>query len=223
MLVVALLVIPVLLLEESDVTGFWADVASVANWVIWLAFLLEAVVMLWVVPGRWGWIKANPFAVPVVILTPPFAPPALQAARVFRLLRVTRLFRSFRLIRRFFSLNGLKWAALLVFFVVVGGAAAFDAVEKDPNTDLWDGAWWAITTVTTVGYGDISPVTDAGRVIAIVVMLSGIGFVALLTAALAQQFIGQAVEDEVEEAESDLMVELRKITARLDRLEQRLR
>lgn len=223
MLVVAFLVIPVLLLEEADVGGFWGELASVTNWFIWLAFALEAAVMLWVVPDRWAWIKANPFALPVVILTPPFAPPALQAARVFRLLRVLRLFRSFRLIRRFFSLEGLKWAALLVLFVVIGGAAAFDAVEKDPSTDLWDGAWWAITTVTTVGYGDISPVTDAGRVIAIVVMLSGIGFVALLTAALAQQFIGQTVEEEVEEAESELLTELRSINARLDRLERRLR
>ena len=49
--------------------------------------------------------------------------------------------------------------------------------------------WWAIVTVTTVGYGDIVPKTDAGRVIDIIVMLGGIGFLAVLTAAIAQRFI----------------------------------
>jgi voltage-gated potassium channel len=48
----------------------------------------------------------------------------------------------------------------------------------------WDGVWWAVTTVSTVGYGDITPTTDGGRAIAITVMLVGIGFVAILTAAV---------------------------------------
>lgn len=53
----------------------------------------------------------------------------------------------------------------------------------------WDGVWWAMTTVTTVGYGDIVPQTNGGRVIAIVVMVVGIGFIALLTAAAAERFL----------------------------------
>lgn len=53
----------------------------------------------------------------------------------------------------------------------------------------WDGVWWAMTTVTTVGYGDIVPQTNGGRVIAIVVMVVGTGFIALLTAAAAERFL----------------------------------
>jgi voltage-gated potassium channel len=65
--------------------------------------------------------------------------------------------------------------------VVIAGAAeaAFDANEF-PN--VWDSVWWAIVTVTTVGYGDFYPKDVEGRLIAIVVILFGIGFLSVLTA-----------------------------------------
>ncbi len=77
----------------------------------------------------------------------------------------------------------------------------------------WDGIWWAITTVTTVGYGDQYPVTAAGRLIAIAVMLVGIGFVAILTAAAAQDFM---------RAEREETTELRAVHERLDEVLDKL-
>ena len=74
--------------------------------------------------------------------------------------------------------------------------------------------------MTTVGYGDIYPVTDAGRVIAMVVMLSGIGFVALLTGSIAQQFLAASPE---QEREDELLKHVREMSARLERLEGRER
>jgi voltage-gated potassium channel len=85
--------------------------------------------------------------------------------------------------------------------VLVGGAA-FAAVEPG-HLSTWDGAWWAITTMTTVGYGDVYPRTTAGRVIAVLVMLVGIGFIALLTGAVAERFLARDVA-EAEEAVEDL-------------------
>jgi voltage-gated potassium channel len=89
--------------------------------------------------------------------------------------------------------------------------------------------WWAITTMTTVGYGDLYPRTDFGRVIATGVMVVGIGFIAILTAALAERFLAQEVADaqevvtgEIEETEADLRGELREIAQRLVELERRL-
>ena len=64
--------------------------------------------------------------------------------------------------------------------------AAFNA-EEFPS--FWDGIWWAVMTVTTVGYGDLYPTDVEGRLIGIVVMLLGIGFLAVLTATIASQFI----------------------------------
>jgi voltage-gated potassium channel len=93
-LVAALLVVPVIIIEESSVGEPWDGIASVLNWVIWLAFLAEVVAMLAVVPDRWRWLRQHPLEVIVVVLTPPFLPASLQAIRVLRLLRLVRLLRS---------------------------------------------------------------------------------------------------------------------------------
>jgi voltage-gated potassium channel len=100
---------------------------------------------------------------------------------------------------------------------VLGGGAAFAAVEKDQDMSAWDGAWWAVTTVTTVGYGDFSPKTDGGRVIATFVMVIGIGFVALLTAAAAERFIRRSEDPRAVDAR------LEEVSARLGAIERRLR
>jgi voltage-gated potassium channel len=225
-LVAALLVIPVIAIEQSNAGDPWRTIAAVANWAIWIAFAIELAVMLAVVPNRMRWLRDHPLEVVVVVLTPPFLPASLQAARALRLLRLFRLLRVVQLARRVFSLEGLRYVGILAVLTALGGGAAFSAVEE---RSTWDGVWWAVVTMTTVGYGDINPETVEGRVIAIVVMIVGIGFVALLTAALAERFVAshvEAAEDEVgeriEAAEADVVAELREITERLQRVEQRL-
>lgn len=118
----------------------------------------------------------------------------MQAARVFRLLPLIRRLKTVLVLRRLLSTEGVRDAAVLALAVVLGGGAAVAAVENDQNLTPWDGVWWAVTTVTTVGYCDIGPETDAGRIIAMTVMLIGIGFVALLTAAAADRFIKRGID-----------------------------
>ena len=225
-LVAALLVIPVIVIEESNVGDTWKTLGEILNWAIWITFALEVVVMLAVVPSKRKWLGENPLAVAIVLFTPPFLPASLQALRVFRLLRLARLFRLAPLARRLFSLEGLRYVALLALLTVLGGGAAFAAVEK--HTSTWAGVWWAVTTITTVGYGDITPKTVSGRVIGIAVMLVGIGFVAALTGAVAQRFLASQIEeveeavDEVEATDVEVLAELREVRSRLDRLEARL-
>jgi voltage-gated potassium channel len=225
-LVAALLVIPVIVIEESNVSDTWKTVGGILNWAIWMTFALELVVMLAVVPSKWRWVRENPLEVAIVLFTPPFLPASLQALRVFRLLRLARLFRLAPLARRLFSLEGLRYVALIALLTVLGGGAAFGAVEKHATT--WDGVWWAISTMTTVGYGDVLPHTDLGRVLAIAIMLVGIGFIAIITGAVAERFLATEVEEvevAVEQAEAtevEVLAELREVRNRLDRLEARL-
>ncbi len=154
--------------------------------------------MMAVVPNRWLWLRQNPIDAVVVFLTPPFLPADLAAARLFRLLRLLRLVRIVPALRRLLTVEGVKYAGVLAVTTVVAGGAAFAAIEKThdgESLDTWDGVWWAATTVTTVGYGDMFPETTAGRVLAMTIMLVGIGFVALLTAFVADRFIRRETEE----------------------------
>ncbi|MBA2569509.1 MAG: two pore domain potassium channel family protein [Actinobacteria bacterium] len=225
-LIAALLVIPVVAIEQSDLGDPWRFLAAVANWVIWIAFATELIVMLVVVPDKWEWLRRHPLEVAVVVLTPPFLPAALQAARVLRLLRLLRLLRVAPLARRLFSLDGLRYVALLVALAALGGGATYAAVE---DVSTWDGVWWAVSTMTTVGYGDEFPVTVLGRLIAMALMVIGIGFIAVLTGAVAERFLATTIEaseaqvtEEVDQAEADVLDELREIMLRLHSLERRL-
>jgi voltage-gated potassium channel len=219
-LIAALLVVPVIALEETSYGEPWDTVAVVANWSIWLTFAAEMVAMLAVVPNRWRWIRQHPIDVLVVVLTPPVVPAGLQFLRLLRLLRLARVFTQ---VQRMFSPEGVLAASFFALYTVVVGGLTFAIVERD-DTAI-DGLYWAVTTVTTVGYGDVTVDTQAGRAIAVVVMLTGIGFVALLTGAIAQRFLApqiKEVEQEVLLEEDALVAEIREIGQRLQRVEQAL-
>ena len=230
-LAAALLVVPVIVVEQSSLGEPWRAIAGVTNWAIWLVFLAEAVVMLWVVPNRTRWLREHPIEIAIVVLTPPLLPASLQAARVLRLLRLLPLLKIVPLARRLFSVEGLQYAALLAVLTALGSGAAFSYVEK--GRSLWDGVWWAVATMTTVGYGDIAPETTLGRVVAIPVMIMGIGFLSLLIGAVAQRFVEAEVEQEVSDIEdaleaevganeTELLRELHLIGERLRRVEAAL-
>jgi voltage-gated potassium channel len=227
----AALVIPVVVIEQTRTSDTLKTIAAIANWMIWLVFVAEVVFMLSIVPNRKRWLMDHPLDLAIVVLTPPFLPASLQALRLFRLLRLLRLIRVLQAARRTFSPQGLQWALLVGLLTIFIGGAAFAAIEEGPNPHVhstWDGIWWAVCTMTTVGYGDIGPVTNSGRVLAIVVMLIGIGVVTPLIGATAERFVAQdvgEVEEVVEELESVegfVTQELREIQTRLAELERRL-
>jgi Ion transport protein len=142
-LIAAVLAIPAIALEEASVSESWKAFAAGLNWLIWVAFVVELVVMLAVAPNRRAWLRAHPLELVIVLLTPPVLPASLQAIRALRLLRLLRLLRIAPLARRVFSLEGLRYVSLLALVTALGGGAAFAAVEKHMTT--WDGVWWAVT------------------------------------------------------------------------------
>jgi voltage-gated potassium channel len=227
-LVAALLVIPVIVLERNNVSHGWRTVGSVLNWIVWLAFAVEFMTLLAVHPRRLAWVRAHPLEAAVVVLTPPFLPAGLGALRLFRLLRLLRLGIFVRELRRLLSPSGVRFAAVIAGAAAIGGGAVFADVEK--NRTFGDGLWWAMTTMATVGYGDFAPVTVTGRIVAVCLMVIGIGFFALLTGSIAQTFLAGEV-DELEASEEaherreaagreEVLAEIRALAERLQRLER---
>jgi len=199
LLIAALLTVPVIVIEQRHMGGAWKHAAAIANWAIWSVFAFEVVAMLLVLRDRRAWLRSHLLEVAIVVLTPPFLPSSLQAARLFRLLRLLRLIWLVRFMRELVSQEGIRYAALLAAFTALGGGAAFAEAE---HHSTWTGVYWAVSTMTTVGYGDVTPATEAGRAIAMAVMLVGIGFLTLVIGAISQRFIAaevEQVEDEVAE------------------------
>jgi voltage-gated potassium channel len=86
---------------------------------------------------------------------------------------------------------------------------------------VWLGVWWAIGTVTTVGYGDVVPVQTSGRILAAAAMIVGIGFLSLITATVASVLVSRA-SGSVPGEDADVMAALKRVEQRLESLERDL-
>jgi voltage-gated potassium channel len=113
--------------------------------------------------------------------------------------------------------------------VVVAGGVLMWLLDHGEYSDVWVGMWWALQTVTTVGYGDVTPKNPSGRIIAAFVMLQGIAFLAVTTAAITSTFVARASKErekahaaDEDDAEVRIEAKLEGIDQRLDRLEKML-
>ena len=214
----AIFTIPFLILEGQPTPSTWNTVGFVGDYAIWVVFLVEAIAMLALADSRRKWIVDHPLEVAIVVLTPPFlfSIPALRALRVLILVRLVQLG---PLIRHLFTRRGLRNTSLLTLLVLLAGAEAFHAVEGVP---FGDAVYWAITTMTGVGFGGFAPHTTTGKIVASIVMVVGVGFVALLTGAIARQFLTTDVVA-LEEEERDVLTRIREINEQLRELEEQAR
>jgi voltage-gated potassium channel len=112
---------------------------------------------------------------------------------------------------------------LLSLLTAVGGGALFVAFEKqNQHLNAWDGIYWAVTTMTTLG-SNIYPTTTGGEIVSVFILVVGIGFVALLTGAFAQRFLGPEIAEVEEELEAEQLsaeaVALRELHSVREQLE----
>jgi voltage-gated potassium channel len=171
----------------------------------WVVFVIDFVVHARHLENYLG-TRLGKFDLAIVILTAPwFLLPGAQGGSIvviLRLARLSRLLVATRGARRLFERLG-RVAIVAASVLVVGAAVAYYA--EHPTNPLyatyWDSLWWATVTMTTVGYGDIYPITRAGRFDATVIMLTGVAILGLLAGTLAS-FFGLQPEDPDDSAQA---------------------
>ena len=180
-----------------------AELLEYADLAICCVFLVDFMLALVTAPNKWqyvvtwGWLDALS-AIPAI----DFARWG-RAARVFRILRVLRALRATRVVAslaiRYRTRNAVLAAALLLLVTVFSCSVAILHFEMDAGGNIRtapDALWWAVSTVTTVGYGDFYPVTWEGRSVATVLMITGVGVFSALAGATSTLFLAPSVRQE---------------------------
>lgn len=131
---------------------------------------------------------------------------------------MTRIRNLIGLLETLFNSRRLRTIlAALLFFIFLFGYLFY--VSEPDVRNLGDGIWWALVTITTVGYGDITPVTTLGRIVASSLMLLGLGLIATITAIVSAKFIQNFVDhhtnDDVLEKLDEMQLELDDIKKKL--------
>jgi voltage-gated potassium channel len=195
----------------------WAPVSNIIEYITIGVFTIEYILRLWTAPIIYPQktpLKARlrylvtplaiidllailPFYIPFVI---PMDLRALRAIRIIRLLRLLKLSRytdamsilgkvirqkSSQLLSAVFVVGLLLFVASLLMFTIENKA------QPETFSNLFDAFWWAVATLTTVGYGDIYPITAFGKVLSGIIAVLGIGMVAIPTGIISAGFIGE--------------------------------
>jgi voltage-gated potassium channel len=172
--------------------GNEAHVLWVISWIVWGLFIVDYVVRLYLAANRWHWFAQHLLDFAIVAL------PLLRPLRLLRLLVLIEVLQ--RAIGNAFRGRIVAYTVSGVLLLIyTASLAVFDKERYLPGSTInsfGKALWWSVTTVTTVGYGDVYPVTDTGRVIAVLLMIGGISLVGVVTAALASWIIERVGEEE---------------------------
>lgn len=191
---------------------------------LWALMAAEYLVRLAVCPDRRGYLRRR-WVEPATVVVPVF-----QGWHVLGMERVTLLVHEGALrvesIMRHHSLFRVLGAAIGTVFLGAWLTLLFEDNAAGANIHSYPTAlWWAVVTVTTVGYGDRFPVTAGGRSVAVVLMLLGIGLIGVLTATVASVFVKEhtdANKEEVRKSHKGIGDQLVVLSARLADVERRL-
>ena len=195
----ALATIPIVIAQEMGSTRQWI---VIVDWAVWSIFVLDFGLMFLAAADRARYCLRNVLGLAIVVLSFPLLPDLLASVRVVRIGRAVRLLRLVRVsaallrgissLRRMVGVQSLIYMSILSLTLAALGAGLLVVLEPQTvNHSFVEGLWWALVTVSTVGYGDIVPQTPAGRLLAVVLMVSGLGLLSTLTAAIGAYFIGE--------------------------------
>jgi len=205
----------------GNIEGRQAGLLEAIMWITWAIFAADYAANLSLAANRKRWFVLNLHELLIVAL--PF----------FRPLRLLRLVTLLSVVHRTVgeTLRGrvvTYVAGSAVLLVFVGALAVLDVEQNAPDAKILtfgDAAWWAITTITTVGYGDLFPVTPMGRLVAAALMMSGIAVLGVVTASIASwlvQRVEENTEAAVDAAELPVRAEIRELLMEVAGLRQEL-
>jgi voltage-gated potassium channel len=182
---ISLAITVIALLAQPDV-----GLINTVNLAIWGVFIVDYVLRLAFSGDRKTFLRRNIIDLIAILPADLFrAARALRVLRILRLLRATAvLWRVSAAIRAILGTNALGWVLTATGVVVLLGAGAVMVAEPDMG-NFGDAIWWSIVTSTTVGYGDLAPATIVGRLVAVILMVVGIGALGMITGSIATHFL----------------------------------
>jgi len=236
----ALAIVPVVFVGLQSDEASWLAGGPLADWIIWSIFALDAATKALAFGRSWVRRPAAWLDLAIVAITFPALPAILGAFRLTRLAyagRIARLLRFVRLarlvilaqraalgLRRLLSPEALPVlfaTALLLVLIAAAGLRTAESTEGEVLA-LGEAVWWAVVTVTTVGYGDIVPKTPLGKTIAGIVMVIGISFTSVLTAQIAAWLSRQNLDQSDDEIRASITRLEARVVSEVQTLRQQL-
>ena len=196
----------------------WVQICSVVVWVTWGVLVVELLVRFVIAEDRWVFVKRHPIDVLAAVL------PVLRPLSLLRLVTVLNVLHRYA----GSSLRGrvgVYLAGSATLIVLMGALAMLDAERegRGPIQSFGDALWWALTTITTVGYGDMYPATAEGRFVAVGLMLCGIAVIGVVTATFASWLLERVDEiEEIEEGQPASAADVEALREEIQRLRESL-
>ncbi|MBP5290236.1 MAG: ion transporter [Paludibacteraceae bacterium] len=206
--------------REQTRLFFLFDRVSVVAFII--DYLLRWITADYQMPDKKGWrvfliYPFTPFAIIDLLSILPSVVPAHRALKLFRISRLFKILRIFKLLRYSRNVQILvrvlrkeKHILSTVFFIAVGyifitALIMFNAEDSELFADFFDALYWATTTLTTVGYGDIYPTSDLGRVVSMFSAVFGVAIIALPSGVITASYMDELkqMKEQKPEKESD--------------------
>jgi voltage-gated potassium channel len=206
---------------RPDLPQWLLATLHVVTVIAWPVFLADYLLRLVLAEHRWLFVRQNWVDGVAVLL------PLLRPLRIISLVRVARVIDR----RLTSSLHGRVAAYVTLtssLVVFMASLAVYDAERGTPGapiTSYGDAVWWALTTISTVGYGDDYPVTGQGRLVAVLLMIGGIALLGVVTAAVASWFVGRVAEAAQAQDDADdeaMRAEIRALADEVRRLRAEL-
>jgi voltage-gated potassium channel len=170
----------------------WRNVCEIGDLLIWAVFCVEYIARLLLASNKVRFVRTHWFDLSVLILP------------VLRPLRALRLLNALRVLNR----HAVSWTrgrlalyvvATTALIVLMAGLAVLEAERGHPQSNIESypqALWWAVCTITTVGYGDLYPETLEGRLVAVTLMVGGLGLIGFTTGSLASWIVDQLSDSE---------------------------